>query len=409
MTQWLVLAHRNVLRNGRRSLLLGGTIAIGTLALLLFAAYIAASLDGLRESTIRGGLGHAQVSALPPADGYVEQQLQYGLDGAERSRIETLLAKMDGVRRVAPRLQFSGLVSNGPRTLTFEAQGVDPVRELQAFGTFQLLAQGAPLRAGDEGRYQVLVGREMARRLGVRPGQSLTLMTTTVQGSVNAMDVEVAGLLATGIPERDLYALQIPIETAQELLRTRKISHLSVLYQDTAIADAQSAAIAQAIGGKVRLQRWQELAPLYPQVMALFRNQFIVFGAIIGLIVFLGVAAMTLATIYERGKEIGTLRAMGIPQAMVRRLFMFEGLLQGAFGALAGGTAAWLATLAINAAAIELAPPPGRNVGVPLHLLWLFQPSLVIVLVLPLLAMAAAWLTSRRIGRMPVKAILTSN
>lgn len=151
MTQWLVLAHRNVLRNGRRSLLLGGTIAIGTLALLLFAAYIAASLDGLRESTIRGGLGHAQVSALPPADGYVEQQLQYGLDGAERSRIETLLAKMDGVRRVAPRLQFSGLVSNGPRTLTFEAQGVDPVRELQAFGTFQLLAQGAPLRAGDEG------------------------------------------------------------------------------------------------------------------------------------------------------------------------------------------------------------------------------------------------------------------
>jgi len=125
--------------------------------------------------------------------------------------------------------------------------------------------------------------------------------------------------------------------------------------------------------------------------------------------VFLGVAAMTLATIYERGKEIGTLRAIGIPQAMVRRLFMFEGLLQGAFGALAGGMAAWLVTLAINAAGIELAPPPGRNVGVPLHLLWLYQPSLAIVAMLPLLAMAAAWLISRRIGRMPVKAILTSN
>ncbi|MGW8391657.1 ABC transporter permease [Pseudoduganella sp. HUAS MS19] len=409
MTQWLVLAHRNVLRNGRRSLLLGGTIAIGTLALLLFAAYIAASLDGLRESTIRGGLGHAQIGAVPPADGYTEQQLQYGLDAAERTRIETILAKMEGVRRIAPRLQFSGLVSNGPRTLNFEAQGVDPLRERQAYGAFQVLAQGEPLRAGDEGRYQVLIGKEMARRLGVHPGQSLTLMTTTVQGSVNAMDVDVAGIIATGIPERDLYALQVPIETAQELLRTTKISHLSLLYHDTQSAEAQSAAITQAIGSGVRLQHWQELAPLYPQVMALFRNQFIVFGAIIGLIVFLGVAAMTLATIYERGKEIGTLRAMGIPQAMVRRLFMFEGLLQGAFGAIAGGTAAWLATLAINAAGIELAPPPGRNIGVPLHLLWLFQPSLAIVVALPLLAMAAAWLTSRRIGRMPVKAILTSN
>jgi len=409
MMQWLVLAHRNVLRNGRRSLLLAGTIAVGTLALLLFAAYIAAALDGLRESTIRGGLGHAQIGAVPPADGYAEQQLQHGLDAAERTRIEALLAQMDGVRRIAPRLQFSGLVSNGPRTLNFEAQGVDPLRERQAYGAFQVLAQGEALRAGEEGRYQVLIGKEMARRLGVRPGQSLTLMTTTVQGSVNAMDVDVAGIVATGVPERDLYTLQIPIDTAQELLRTKKISYLSVLYQDTAGADALSAAIAHALGGKVRLQRWQELAPLYPQVMALFRNQFIVFGGIIGMIVFLGVAAMTLATIYERGKEIGTLRAMGIPQAMVRRLFMFEGLLQGAFGALAGGTVAWLATLAINAAGIELAPPPGRNVGVPLHLLWLFQPSLAIVAVLPLLAMAAAWLTSRRIGRMPVKAILTSN
>ena len=45
------------------------------------------------------------------------------------------------------------------------------------------------------------------------PGQSLTLMTTTVQGSVNAMDVDVAGIIATGVPERDLYTLQLPLET----------------------------------------------------------------------------------------------------------------------------------------------------------------------------------------------------
>jgi len=409
MTQWLLLAHRNVLRNGRRSLLLGGTIAVGALALLLFAAYIAASLEGLRESTIRSGLGHAQVTAVAPADGYSDQQLQYGLDAGERARAETLLAQEADVRRLAPRLQFSGLVSNGPRTLNFEALGVDPLREQQAFGAFQALVEGEPLRGGEAGRYRALIGKEMARRLGVKPGQSLTLMTTTVQGSVNALDVDVAGIIATGVPERDLYTLQLPLDTAQELLRTKKISSLSVLYQDTSGADAVSAGIAHTLGGKLRLQRWQELAPLYPQVMALYRNQFIVFGAIIGVIVFLGVATMTLATIYERSREIGTLRAMGIPQTMVRRLFMFEGLLQGAFGAVAGGVMAWLATVAINAAGIELAPPPGRNVGVPLHMLWLFQPSLAIMAALPLVAMTAAWLTSRRIGRMPVKSILSSN
>jgi len=209
--QWLALAHRNVLRNGRRSLLLGGTIAVGAAALLLFAAYIAAALDGLRESTIRGGLGHAQVGALPPRDGYAQQQLQFALDASQRAQIEAELARLDGVRRSAPRLLFSGLVSNGPRTLNFEGAGVDPQRERQAFGAFQVLAQGAALQPGQAGRYQVLIGREMARRLGVQPGQSLTLMTTTVHGSVNAMDVDVAGILATGVPELDLYTLQLPI------------------------------------------------------------------------------------------------------------------------------------------------------------------------------------------------------
>jgi len=407
--QWFSLAHRNVVRNGRRSMLLGGTIAVGAAALLLFAAYIAASLDGLRESTIRGGLGHAQVGAVPPQDGYAEQQLQFALDASQTARIEAVLATTEGVRRSAPRLQFSGLVSNGPRTLNFQGTGVDPVRERQAFGAFQVLAAGASLQAGDAGRYQVMIGKEMARRLGVSPGQSVTLMTTTVQGSINAMDLEVAGVLATGVPELDLYTLQMPIGAAQELLRTQKISSIAVLYQETAGADALSAGLAQSLGPGIVLRRWQDLAPLYPQVRALFRNQFMVFGSIIGVIVFLGVAAMTLTTIYERSKEIGTLRAIGIPQAMVRRLFMFEGLLQGAFGAFAGCALAWLATLVLNSAGIELAPPPGRNVSVPLYLLWLPQPSLAIIAVLPLLAMAAAWMTSRRIGAMEVKATLSSN
>jgi putative ABC transport system permease protein len=402
MRQWLLLALRNVRRNGRRSLLLGGTIAVGTLALLLFVCYIAASLDGLRESTIRSGLGHAQLAAPGQFDGYAEQQLQFGLDRAAMGRLEAALAQEPQVRRVVPRLQFSGLVSNGPRTLNFEGSGVMPDRERQAFGAFQSLAEGRALNATPEGRYQVLIGREMARRLGVRPGQSITLMTTTASGSVNAMDLEIVGLVATGVPQSDLYLLQLPLETAQELLRSERISSVALLYQASEQADAVSARLRQRLGAGIELKTWQQLAPLYSQVLALFRNQFVAFGVVIGMIVFLGVAAMTLTTIYERAREIGTMRAMGIGHATVRRLFVFEGMLQGALGALAGAALAFAATLAINAARIELAPPPGRNVGVLLQLLWVPEYGAAVVCALPLVAMLAAWTVSRRIARMPI-------
>lgn len=409
MMQWTTLALRNVRRNGRRALLLSGTIAVGTLALILFVSYIAAALDGLRESTIRSGLGHAQLAGVGQFDGYADQQLQFGLERVRLERLEVLLAGQAQVRRVVPRLQFSGLVSNGPRTLNFEGTGVMPERERQAFGAFQTLSAGAPLRVGPEGRFQVLLGKEMARRLAVRPGQSVTLMTSTVSGSINAIDVDVAGLVATGVPQTDLYLLQLPLETAQDLLRTDKVSNVAVLYRDTAQADATSALLRGMLAqeGGIELRSWQELAPLYAQVLALYGNQFAVFGVVICIVVFLGVAAMTLTTIYERSKEIGTMRAMGIPHAMVRRLFVLEGLLQGVAGACAGALAAYCATLLINAAHVELAPPPGRNVGVLLQLLWVPEYSAAIVCVLPLVAMAAAWFVSRRIGRMPILASLS--
>ncbi|MFC5475543.1 ABC transporter permease [Paraherbaspirillum soli] len=409
MAQWLTLAQRNVMRNGRRSLLLAGTIAVGTLALLLFIAYIAAGLDGLKESTIRSGLGHAQLGAPAQFDGYAEQQLQFGLERADLTRLETVLGQESHVHRIVPRLLFSGLVSNGPRTLNFEGTGVNPDRERQAFGAFQTLAAGVPLSSAPGARYQALIGKEMARRLAVKPGDSITLMTTTVNGSINAMDLEVAGLVATGVPEADLYLLQLPLETAQELLRTSKISTVTVLYDDTDQATIVSDRLQQRLGPHTQLKTWQQLAPLYAQVLALYRNQFVVFGIIIGIIVFLGVATMTLTTIYERAREIGTLRAMGISHVAIRRLFVYEGMLQGWLGALTGGLLAWLTTLLINAARIEMAAPPGRNVGVLLNLMWVPAYSAAIMCALPLIAMLASWTISRRISRMPITQTLSMN
>lgn len=401
MGPWLQLAQRNVLRNGRRSALLAGTIAVGSMALLLFVAYIAASLHGLKESTIRSGLGHAQLAAAS-SDGFAEQTLQFGLSAPEQARLEALLAQDPHVRRVVPRLLFGGLISNGARTLNFQGIGVNPARERQAFGAFQSVAVGAGLSDTAQARRQVLIGQEMARQLAVKPGDSVTLLSTTVNGSINAMDLEVAGLVATGIPETDLYLLHLPLASAQELLRTDKISTLTLLYDDTELAAQRSAHWQQRLGAQLRIKTWQELAPLYEQVLALYRNQFVVFGVVIGIIVFLGVASMTLSTIYERAREIGTMRSMGIAHVAIRRLFVFEALLQGLAGALAGGLLAWLVTLLVNLAKIELAPPPGRNTGVLLQLLWVPGYGVAIMLALPLVAMLASWLISRRISRLPI-------
>jgi putative ABC transport system permease protein len=407
MSQWIYMAGRNVWRNGRRSMFLVGTVAIGTMALLLFVAYIAATAEGLKESIVRGGTGHLQIGKVGQFDGYEEQQLQFGLSPEERDGIQRVLAGDNRVRRIVPRLAFGGLVSSGQRTLTFQGTGTDPNKERQAFGIFQNIKSGDALRGGDDAAYSAVLGQEMARRLGVKPGDTVTLMTSTVFGSINAIDVTVAGITATGNPESDLYVLQVPLTAAQDLLRTKKISRLVVLLKDTGDTAAVRDALTTTLRGKADVRDWRTLVPIFEQVLTLYKNQFIVFGVIICIVVFLGVSTMTLTNIFERSKEIGTMRAIGLAAATIRMLFTIEGLMQGVIGVVLGLALAGLFSWFVGTVGVTLPPPPGRNVGVPLRLLWVPEYAAAILAALPVIAMAAALVISRRISRMPVVQALT--
>lgn len=409
MSQWIQIAGRNVWRNGRRSIFLAGTVAIGTMALLLFIAYIAATAEGLKESIVRGGTGHLQIGNVGQFDGYEEQQLQYGLEPQAQEDIQNALRQDKRVRRIVPRLSFGGLVSSGQRTLTFQGTGTDPNKERQAFGIFKSIKVGDALNGGEAQAYTVVLGQEMARRLGVTVGETVTLMTSTVFGSINAIDVTVCGITSTGNPESDLYVLQVPLVAAQDLLRTKKISRLVVLLNDTKDTGPARHDLSAVLGDKVEMRDWRQLAPIFEQVLTLYRNQFIVFGVIICIVIFLGVSTMTLTNIFERSKEIGTMRALGIAAAKVRLLFTIEGLMQGSVGAVIGLALAAGFSYFVSTVGVTMQPPPGRNVGVPLRLLWVPEYAALILVCLPVIATIAALVISRRISKMPVVQALTDN
>jgi ABC-type lipoprotein release transport system permease subunit len=79
----------------------------------------------------------------------------------------------------------------------------------------------------------VIIGRGLAESMHAKPGDYLTLMTTTTAGSLNAMDVRVAGIFMTGVKEYDERAVKMPIAGAQQLLQTKKIEKLLVLLKNT--------------------------------------------------------------------------------------------------------------------------------------------------------------------------------
>ncbi len=363
------LALRNILRNGRRSAITLTVIVFGAVGLILFGGYKARTFFGLRESTIRGRIGHLQIFR----DGYSKAQsqkpLQYGLEDPAAIRKE--IERDPRVKMTAAQITLMGLVSNGEKSETFIATAVEPPKD-RAMNN-QRLTAGSDLP--DSESDAVLIGAGLAKSMHARPGDYLTIMTTTTSGSLNAMDVRVAGIFMTGVKEFDERAVKMPIAGAQQLLQTKKIEKLLVFLQNTDDTAAAHSAIASHVRG-IEIKEWSELAPFYHQVVALYNGIFGFLGIVVFAIVVFSVANTILMSVLERTREIGTLMAMGTTRGRLRAMFVTEGVGIGVIGGLLGLTVGWLLATIINHGHVMLPPPPGYTVGYRLEIM--LQPPVLI-------------------------------
>jgi putative ABC transport system permease protein len=204
---------------------------------------------------------------------------------------------------------------------------------------------------------QVMLGDGLARSLKASPGSNLTLLASTTDGALNALDVTVAGIVSTGVPDLDRRLVYTDIATAQKLLVTQRVSSLGV-FLDRMAATAGTQQRLQAALPDLKVQTWLDQAFFYRSVKELYNRIFGALGLIIGVIVvFVVTNAMAMAVI-ERTREIGTLRALGTLPAQLVRSFALEGLLLGGLGAAMGAA---LAPSACRCWSFRCRRPPGAR------------------------------------------------
>jgi putative ABC transport system permease protein len=386
------IALRNIFRNRRRSAITLAVIVFGAIGLILFGGYKAITFRGLRESTIRR-IGHLQVFKSGYAKAESQKPLEYGLENAAAVRKD--LERDPRVKTTAAQITLMGLISNGDKSETYIATAVEPEKD-HAMNAHRLV-DGTELPAHELDA--ILIGRGLATSLHVKPNDYLTLMTTTVTGSLNAMDVRVAGIITMGVKEYDDRAIKMPIAGAQQLLQTNKIEKLLVFLNQTEETAAVEAAIQKKFAGQLETKNWSQLASFYHQVVMLYNGIFGFLGLIVFGTVIFSVANTIVMSVFERTREIGTLLAVGTTRGRVWRMFFAEGFLIGVIGGLLGILAGIALAQLINSGNVMLPPPPGYTVGYRLRIL--LQPPVLVtsfvisVLTATLSAILPAWKASR--------------
>jgi putative ABC transport system permease protein len=386
------IAFRNILRNRRRSAITLLVIVFGSIGLILFGGYKAHTFFALRESTIRTRLGHLQIYAKGYSTSESQKPLAYALDDVDGLR--RAVERDPRVKMTAAQVSLMGLVSNGEKSETFIATAVEPDKDrvMQS----QRITAGSPLTAKEPDA--ALLGAGLAKSMHVKPGDYVTLMTTTVTGSLNAMDVRVAGIFTIGVKEYDDRAIKMPIAGAQMLLQTKKVEKLLVFLNNTDDTDAVRASLSKSLHG-VEFKDWSELATFYHQVVALYNGIFGFLGVIVFGIVIFSVANTIMMSIFERTREIGTLMAIGTTRARLWRMFLAEGFSIGLIGCVLGLAFGVLLAFAINHGNVMLPPPPGYTAGYRLQILMsasVLVPAAVIAIVTATLSsIAPAFRASR--------------
>lgn len=390
---WLRLAWKNLGRNRRRTIATMLLVGMGVTGMMTTHGFALYTYESLREFAMRenGQLILSHPSFFTEDE---EQPLALGLDNAE-AIADSLLAS-GRFRFVLPSIEFNGLITNGEKSTVFIGKGVDanlpkvmgPALNIED-GRFLSLEPDA---AAD---YEVIVGKGLAKSLKAELGTGLTLMSTTADGALNAVDVQVAGIVATGFPDLDARYLMVHNQTAQTLLDSPRVSQLSLHLRD----DSQQTVIAAELEQKypdLGVSPWQDHAVLYESVKSLYDRIFGVMSGVILIMVLFMVFNTCAMSVMERTREIGALGAMGTYPSEIVRLLLLEASYLAGLGTLVGVVISALVALALMIFPIQMPPPPGQTDGYPLQVYFSIQQALFCLVTIWLVGMVASTVAAKK-------------
>ncbi len=401
MLFYIKLGLRNLLKNYRRSVKTMLTIVIGLGACLLAQGFMSHTLWGLRESLINGGLGHFQLYRKGYLEHSNEEPYKYLITNYKAVLQE--LARIPGIKLFAPRLSFQGIVSSGEKSaIVLGMAGLS--REEQGLNTFATLKDGSFLK--DEKPYGVMIGSGVARKLNAGVGNSITVMSTIKGGGVNAVDLNITGIIGAQIKAYDDVLMLANLKTIQNLLNLPgSADRVIVLLNNTEDLQKIEPSIRK-LCDKMGLEYldWRQLAGVqYTQPKLFYDLVYMLMMMIIILVVIFSITNTLNLAMQERVREIGTIRSLGTTRFQVGKIFISESLLIGLIGGFFGIIAGYgLAFLFNTLGGIPIPPPPGQARGY----IALFKPDLIQALWLWLLfsitAAAAGFYPAFRAARLQI-------
>lgn len=298
------------------------------------------------EVATRFGSGHLQIQHQDYKD---EPKLERTIPNSKD--VITNLANIPNITAVAPRSESFALLNNEEKSYGAMIIGVDALSESDVSYLPRNISEGEYLPNFDS----AYTGTILAKNLGLKLGDEIVLLSHDNLGGIAASVPILTGTFASGNDQLDRSLVQIPLETFNDVFQLENDVHrIVVMVENPLDLDSTKKAIGQILPPATRLYDWRELMPEISQNIRLDKiTNGIIYGTLT-IIVVLSIANTFVMSIFERTREFGTLRALGMKNFALFRMFLTESIILWLLGVSIGITVTILGNLPLEHFGIAL-------------------------------------------------------
>jgi len=326
---FLKLAWLNIRNHWKQTLVILFAIAASEFTLVCISSMMEGIRTNFYTNLVRES-GHLQMHAQGWSDALDQTSLELVIPDAQG-----LLAKLSedpNIVHAEGSLQIGALVVAENKNIGMLAVGTQEnsffykrAREGIFAGSFLPQEKG------------VAISESTAALLGVKLGDTLTLLTEDVGGSPWYIVEEITGLFTTDSLDFDENILLIGMKTAERLSGLEQcVSEIRIDISDPEQAEHIQDTLLRELGNDYEIRTWREIHGSMLIFMSVF--DYMIIGIDILLIIVAGtvITNSVLMSVFARTRELGTLRAIGLRKRGLFKLILTEGTLEGFFGSLIG-------------------------------------------------------------------------
>jgi lipoprotein-releasing system permease protein len=260
-----------------------------------------------------------------------------------------MLRQLPHVVGAAPAILGKAMISSERNPDFVNLTGIDPGLEASVSDLKSALESGtldALNPAGDDSAGGILLGKDLARNLGVTVGDSVSVVTP--EGTLSPMGMiprarrlRVAGTFSLGLYELDTSTGFVALDVAKRLFGKEQIDLIQLRVDDILAAPEIARSITARLGDKYLATDWTEMNRSFFQALALEKIAMSLTIGLIMMVAALNIVASLILLVMEKHRDIAILKTMGANARSVTAIFVMQGVIIGIIGTAVGATAGY--------------------------------------------------------------------